>query len=137
MAQNGADFKRCERKGPKRSLAGGEWWRILSLETQWSAAMPLTLVQFDFPFIGPWGTEMTQALSGLAQDIAQEPGLVWKVWTENKAEGRAGGIYVFDSAAAAYREKHSARLGAFGITGIVAKTFDVNGEISKMTQGPV
>lgn len=50
--------------------------------------MPLTLVQFGLPFTGPWGTRMTQALSGLAQDIAQEPGLVWTVWTKNKAESR-------------------------------------------------
>ncbi len=101
--------------------------------------MSHTLLQFDFPFDGPWGSEMTGAMQGLAQDIAAEPGLVWKIWTENKAENRAGGIYVFTSAdaAAAYTAKHSARLAAFGITGIVAKSFDVNPELSGITRAPL
>lgn len=101
--------------------------------------MALTLVQFDFPFPGPWGAGMTEALGGLAQDIAAEPGLVWKIWTENEATGRAGGIYVFDNAdaAAAYSEKHAARLGAFGITGIVAHSFDVNADLSAITRAPL
>ena len=96
------------------------------------------LLQVDFPYQGPWGEEMATAMSGLAQSIAQEPGLIWKIWTENEAEGRAGGIYVFDdaAAAAAYRDKHAARLGAFGITGIVARSFDVNGDLSAITRAP-
>ena len=101
--------------------------------------MAHTLLQFDFPFPGPWGAEMAAGLGDLAQDIAAEPGLVWKIWTENEAGGRAGGIYVFDnpSAAEAYREKHSARLAAFGVTGIVARTFDVNTELSGITRAPL
>ncbi|GGE09085.1 Putative mono-oxygenase ydhR [Gemmobacter megaterium] len=101
--------------------------------------MALTLVQFDFPFAGPWGAGMTEALGGLAQDIAAEPGLVWKIWTENAADGRAGGIYVFDNpdAAAAYRDKHSARLASFGVTGIVAHSFDVNADLSAITRAPL
>ena len=101
--------------------------------------MAQTLVQFDFPFAGPWGDQMAEAMQGLAQDIAAEPGLVWKIWTENRAEGRAGGIYVFDTpeAAAAYRDKHSARLADFGITGIVAHSFDVNDALSQITRAPV
>lgn len=101
--------------------------------------MAHTLVQFDFPFAGPWGKDMAAALDGLAQDIAAEPGLVWKIWTENEAEGRAGGIYVFDNpgAAAAYREKHAARLAAFGVSGIVARTFEVNAPLSQVTRAPL
>lgn len=101
--------------------------------------MALTLVQFDFPFPGPWGQAMTGALGDLAQDIAAESDLVWKIWTENATEGRAGGIYVFRNAhaAAAYREKHAARLAAFGITGIVARSFDVNADLSAITRAPL
>jgi hypothetical protein len=100
--------------------------------------MAHTLVQFDFPFAGPWGGAMAEAMEGLAQDIAAEPGLVWKIWTENEAEGRAGGIYVFETrdAADAYRTKHAARLAAFGIGGIVAHTFDVNPSLSAITRAP-
>ena len=37
------------------------------------------LLQVDFPFQGPWGDEMATAMEGLAQDIAAEPGLTWKI----------------------------------------------------------
>ncbi|MFC3613285.1 monooxygenase [Lutimaribacter marinistellae] len=101
--------------------------------------MTHTLIQFDFPYSGPWGDEMAEAMVGLAQDIAGEDGLVWKVWTENRDEGRAGGVYVFTSrsAAEAYRDKHTERLAAFGITGINALMFDVNEALSKTTRAPL
>lgn len=51
------------------------------------------LLQVDFPYQGPWGDEMTSALRGLAESIANEPGLIWKFWTENKEAGTAGGVY--------------------------------------------
>jgi len=100
--------------------------------------MPV-LLQFDFPMNGPWGAEMAEALRGLAQDIAGASGLRWKVWTENAAEGRAGGIYLFDDRASAdaYRAMHSARLAAFGIKDIRALTFDVNEPLSAITRGPL
>ncbi len=96
------------------------------------------LLQFDFPFQGPFGAEMTQALDGLARSIVEEPGFRWKIWTENAAEQLAGGIYLFDSAetAAAYVKKHTDRLAGFGITGIQAKTFAINEGLSKITQAP-
>ena len=101
--------------------------------------MAHTLVQFDFPYSGPWGAEMSGAMSDLARDIAAEDGLVWKIWTENRDTGRAGGIYVFETpeAAAAYTEKHTARLASFGITGINAQSFDVNGDLSAITRAPL
>jgi hypothetical protein len=95
-----------------------------------------TVLQVDFPFHGPWGSEMAEAMNGLAQDIASEPGLIWKIWTENAATGMSGGIYLFTTAegAKAYAEKHLARLAAFGITGIVAHHFTVNAPLSEITR---
>ena len=100
--------------------------------------MPV-LLQFDFPFDGPFGDAMAQALEGLAQSIAAEPGLLWKIWTEDAAGKRAGGIYLFSDrgSAEAYREMHAARLGSFGIKDIRALTFDVNGPLSAITHGPL
>lgn len=97
--------------------------------------MSHTLLQIDFPSAGPWGDAMTGAFSDLARDIAAEPGLVWKIWTENAETGRAGGIYVFESdeAARAYLTKHTARLHSFGIDGIEAQTFQVNHALSALT----
>lgn len=99
----------------------------------------MKLVQFDFPYDGPFGEGMAAAMEGLARSIAEEPGFLWKIWTENAETGEAGGIYAFADAAsaAAYIAKHSARLAEFGIGGIRAKVFDVNGALSAITKGPV
>ena len=97
----------------------------------------LTALLFRFPFPGPWGKELTEAVHDLARDIASESGLVWKIWLENCETGHAGGIYLFEHAAAAaaerYREKHERRLSAMGFTGITATTFSVNTELSVLT----
>lgn len=100
--------------------------------------MNTTLLQFDFDFSGPWGGELAAGLEGLAHDIAAEDGLIWKIWTENQAEGRAGGIYLFRDAASAerYRLKHSARLAGFGVDEIRSCSFDVNDRLSSITRSP-
>jgi len=96
-----------------------------------------TLVIFEFPFSGPWGDEMAGAMQGLATEIADEPGLIWKVWTEAPERSVAGGAYLFDSEAAAdaYTKKHSARLAALGITDIDVRSFGVNEPLSVVTRG--
>jgi hypothetical protein len=95
----------------------------------------LTALLFRFPFRGPWGKELTQATHELARDIANEPGLMWKVWLENRETGHAGGIYLFEHAAAAerYREKHERRLSAMGLSGVAVNAFSVNAELSALT----
>ncbi len=97
------------------------------------------LLQFDFPFSGPWGKQMASAMQELAQSIAQEPGLRWKIWTENEATGEAGGIYLFEDVASAqaYQQKHTERLRAFGITQVRARLFTVNEALTKIDHGPV
>ena len=94
-----------------------------------------TILQFDFPYPGPWGPEGETALRELAESIVQEPGFMWKVWTENQSEGIAGGIYCFadEQSALAYRDMHAARLGSFGIKDIRAKVFDINEGLSAIT----
>ena len=97
------------------------------------------LLQVDFPYAGPWGQAMTEAMEGLAHSIAQEPGLVWKIWTENEAAGEAGGIYLFEDAdsAAAYLTMHTARLKGFGIAQVNGKIFAVNEALTQMDRGPI
>lgn len=92
----------------------------------------MKLLQIDFPFTGPFGAEMSAAMHGLAQDIAQENGLIWKIWTENEQTQKAGGIYLFNDEenAKRYLTKHSTRLASFGITRINAEIFDVNQALS-------
>lgn len=93
------------------------------------------LLIIDFPYSGPWGAEMQQAFTGLAQDIAGEPGLIWKMWTENREAARSGGVYLFRDEASreAYLVKHSARLAGFGIADICVQRFDANPGLSAIT----
>ncbi|HEX5623041.1 MAG TPA: monooxygenase [Sulfuricurvum sp.] len=94
------------------------------------------IAQVDFPYQGPFGKEMSTAMTDLAQDIAKESGLLWKIWTENEENKSAGGIYLFDNEADAkrYVQKHTARLESFGITDIRAMIFAVNEELSQITK---
>jgi len=94
-----------------------------------------TALLFQFPFPGPWGEELTEASRGLAHDIATEDELIWKIWLEDRETGQAGGIYLFQDAAAAarYREKHERRLSAMGFTRVMANAFSVNTELSVLT----
>ena len=98
-----------------------------------------TLLQIDFPSAGPFGTQMSEAYADLAASIATEPGLVWKIWTENATEQTAGGIYLFtdEASARAYATMHTTRLEGFGVTGIRARFFDVNDSLTAITRGPV
>lgn len=98
-----------------------------------------TLLQFDFPFAGPWGAGLEAACRDLAADIAAEPGLVWKLWGENEAAGRASGVYLFrtSDAAEAYAAKHVRRLAAFGVTGPSLGLFRLNTTLSRTTRAPV
>lgn len=96
------------------------------------------IVQFDFPYSGPWGDAGVPVLGEVASSIAAEPGLIWKAWTENEAEGLAGGIYCFEDekSALAYRDLHCARLPSFGVTEYRVKVFQVNKGLSKITRFP-
>ena len=99
----------------------------------------MKLVQMDFKYTGPFGQEMTEAMQDLAAPIAKEPGFLWKIWTENKENQEAGGIYMFadEESAKKYVAMHAARLKQFGIEQVNAKYFDVNVPLSKIDNGPV
>lgn len=97
------------------------------------------ILQVDFPFNGPFGAEMTQAMQELAADIATEDNLLWKIWTEDANDQQAGGIYLFSDHASAekYLEKHSQRLQAAGVTDIRGRIFKVNQELSHINRAPL
>jgi hypothetical protein len=98
----------------------------------------LTVLIFDFPN-SAFGPDRTEALRPLAADIADQPGLLWKIWTEEPASGRAGGVYLFATRAAAeaYHAMHAARLAARGVTGIEATYRGVNETLSRIDRAPL
>lgn len=93
------------------------------------------LLQVDFPHIGPFGHELTTAMSELAKDIANEPGLISKLWTENEETKEAGGVYIFDNLndTERYLKKHTERLLSFGYKNIRGKIFTINEELSELS----
>ncbi|SUA62643.1 monooxygenase [Oligella urethralis] len=97
------------------------------------------ILQVDFPFDGPWDKAMYTAMQDLAKSINNEPGLIWKIWTENQADKSAGGIYLFDSRhnAQKYLEMHSARLAAAGIKDIRGRIFAINDKLSELNKAPL
>lgn len=95
-----------------------------------------TALIFHFPFHGPWKGEMTEALTPLAGDIASEAGLIFKLWLEDEANGRAGGVYLFEDgdSAARYRAMHETRLAASGHEGVEVLSYPVNNVLSALTK---
>ena len=99
----------------------------------------MKLLQIDFPFQGPFAEELAQACHELAENIAEAPGLHWKIWTEDAATHRAGGIYLFadQDSAETYLQMHTERLKEFGVNAVRAYIFDVSLELFQITRGPI
>ncbi|HAS64133.1 MAG TPA: monooxygenase [Vibrio sp.] len=97
------------------------------------------LLQVDFDFQGPFGEEMTQAMTGLAESINQEPGIIWKIWTLSEKDQLGGGIYLFEdeATATAYLAMHTERLTQMGISNIRGVIFDINQPLSAINQAPL
>ncbi|WP_064603487.1 monooxygenase [Photobacterium sp. J15] len=97
------------------------------------------LLQVDFTYQGPFGSEMASQLKELAESINHEPGMIWKIWTESAKDQLGGGIYLFENeeTAQAYLKMHSERLQKMGITNIRGIVFDFNESLSLINKGPV
>ena len=93
------------------------------------------LVSIEFSSDGPFSAEAASAYAELAADIATEDGLIWKVWTEDPTTSVAGGAYLFADEASAdrYVDKHTRRLGSFGITDARISNLAVNEQLSTTT----
>ena len=76
-----------------------------------------------------------------AQPVADVAGLRWKVWLMNEAEHEAGGIYLFESEAAAQSYLTGPIVAALksspAVNNISAKLFDVLESHSIITRGLV
>ena len=97
------------------------------------------LLQVDFNLAGPFSAEMEEAMVNLAQSINNEPGMVWKIWTQEPASQLGGGIYLFEDEHTArnYLDMHSARLTAMGISNIRGVIFDINQALTRINNGPI
>jgi len=85
--------------------------------------------------------DLEAAWLGVAQPIADTPGLVWKVWLMNEQEKEAGGIYLFESPEAAHAYASGPIVAALkaspAVSNISAKMFSVLGDHSAVTRAPL
>ena len=98
------------------------------------------ILQLNFKF-SVSSAEYEEAVSPLAGEFAAVPGLRWKIWIVNDQESEAGGLYLFEDEAslwaylegplAAQVKNHPA------LSDMSAKLFDVMGDLTAITRGPV
>lgn len=102
--------------------------------------MSQQLLQVNFKFSIP-RADLTSAWLGAAQPIADVPGLLWKIWLMNEAEKEAGGIYLFESRAAAKSYMSGPIVAGLksspAVSNISAKLYDVLEEHSAITRAPL
>lgn len=56
--------------------------------------MSQQLVQVNFQYKGS-GEEYEEAAASVAEMFASLPGLIWKIWLQNREKKEGGGIYLF------------------------------------------
>ena len=97
------------------------------------------ILQVDFKMDGPFGPDMAQTFEGLARSINQEPGMRWKIWTEDTDAKEAGGIYLFDTRdnAQRYLDMHAQRLTQAGVRDIRSRIYAVNPTLTAINHGPM
>lgn len=95
-------------------------------------------INFKFNVARDQYEEMTAAL---AQNFADVPGCLWKIWLMNETDSEAGGIYLFADEGAVERFKNSelakAVLSHPALSGFSIKQFEVLEDVSRVTRGPL
>ena len=97
----------------------------------------MVILQIHFDYTGGYGEQMLHEARELAESINNEPGFMWKIWTENQEKGIAGGIYAFDNRehAECYAHMHMKRLTEYGMaSNFKYEIMDVNEQLSGVNQ---
>lgn len=98
------------------------------------------MLQINFNF-SVTNEEYRQTAVGLAEQFANVPGLVWKIWILNEENSEAGGIYLFDSKSS-IEEFSKSGLAAMvmshpALSNFSVKPFAVMEEATAITRGPL
>jgi len=99
--------------------------------------MSQKILQINYKLNGP-RAEYEQENLAYCSPIADTPGLCWKIWIINEEQMEAGGMYLFDDAAAV-QAFMAGPIGAELKTDptLSMKVFDVMEEHSAITRGPL
>jgi len=99
--------------------------------------MSAKVLQINYKLNGPRAEYEKENLP-YAQPIADILGLRWKVWVINEAQSEAGGIYLFDDDNAVQAFIDGPIIAEMkGDPTLSIKAFDVIGELTTITRGPV
>lgn len=99
--------------------------------------MSVKVLQINYSLTAPRAAYEAENLS-YAQPIADLPGLRWKIWIIDEMRGEAGGIYLFDSGKAMQSFLDGPIIAEMkSDPSLSLKPFDVIGELTAITRGPV
>ena len=100
--------------------------------------MPCFL-QVYFEIDGPFRNKRFENFKEIAKIINNEPGMIWKIWTDSPEDKQAGGFYIFDSYenATKYLRMHTKCLTDAGIRNIRARIFEGSQELSAINHAPL
>ncbi|WP_271952664.1 monooxygenase [Ruegeria faecimaris] len=88
---------------------------------------------------GPITEEFLAGTEQLAKSIAEEPGIIWKIWTVEDGTNHYGSTYLFRNREylESYKIMHLKRLEAIGITVTADHVFDIMEEVSRVNRAPL
>jgi len=98
------------------------------------------ILQVNFKFNVP--RELYEsAVQPMAQDFANVPGCLWKIWLMNDKENEAGGIYLFADGSYLDTFKGSPLVAAVlshpALSDFSVKQFEVMEQVSRVTRAPL
>jgi len=98
------------------------------------------LLQINYKFLVT-RTEFESGFNSVASQIAQVPGLRWKIWLVNEAESHGGGIYLFDDEGSARAYLNGPIVAALKSSPVLSEltvnSFSVLEEPTAVTRGPI
>jgi len=88
---------------------------------------------------GEINDEFLEGINELAQSIAKEPGIIWKIWTHEEGTKHFGSTYLFKDidSLEKYKAMHIERLKNIGITDTTDYIFDIMEELSLINSAPI
>lgn len=102
--------------------------------------MAQQILQINFKF-NVAREQYENTIEPMAQDFADVPGCLWKVWLMNDKENEAGGIYLFADEASIETFKGSSLVASVlahpALSDFNIKQFEVLEQISRVTRAPL
>jgi len=90
-------------------------------------------------YSGPITEEFLAGTTQLAESIAEEPGIIWKIWTVEEGTTHYGSTYLFRNLEylETYKTMHVKRLNLIGITVTADHIFDIMEDVSHINNAPL